>query len=236
MNRGFCFLALVACAAAGLAQTTPREGDREAPYRPAVPRAPAMVGYGGGGWPGYGTPTTAAGAAMSGMSQVISSAGQYNLSTSAAAVNMTEAIKNQLGNDMLATETYFGMRAANRAAREKERAPKLSAQQLAAIARDGAPKPLSASESNPVTGTLQWPGALQQPVFADQRSEVDQLFAKRARYGGLPYSDQMQVKKNVDSMFATLKSQIREIPPQDYVGCRDFLRTLTYTAAKSDLQ
>jgi hypothetical protein len=228
------FLGLVvACAAAGLAQTS-SSGGGSAPYQPAVPRGSTYMG--GGGWPGYGTPTTAAGAAMSGMSQVISSAGQYNLATSAAAVNMTQAIHNQLGNDMLATETYFGMRAANRAAREREAEPRLTMQQLVAIAHDGAPKPLNSRDEDPITGGLNWPSALQQTNFASGRKELDEIFAKRARYGGLTYADQMAAKRSVDGMFTSLKSQIRDIPPQDYVACRDFLRTLTYTASKSDLR
>ncbi len=233
--KQFVFLLLVvACAAAGLAQTG-SSGGGSAPYQPAVPRGNSSMG-GGGGWPGYGTPTTAAGAAMSGMSQVISSAGQYNLSTSAAAVNMTQAIHNQLGNDMLATETYFGMRAANRAARERESEPRLTMQQLVAIAHDGAPKPLNSHDEDPITGGLNWPSALQQSNFASSRKELDEIFAKRARYGGLTYADQTAAKQAVEGMFTGLKSQIRQIPPQDYVACRDFLRTLTYTASKSDLR
>ena len=196
----------------------------------------ALGQYAPGGYPGYVQPTTPAGAAMSGMSQVISSAGQYNLATSAAAVNMTQAIHNQLGNDMLATETYFGMRAANRAAREREAEPKLTMQQLVQIAHDGAPKPLNARDEDPITGGLNWPSALQQGTFAPQRKELDEIFAKRARYGGVTYADQMAAKQAVDSMFASLKSQIRQIPPQEYVSCRDFLRTLSFTASKSDLR
>lgn len=235
MNRLLLCLVVVACAAAGLAQPAPSGSSGSAPYEPAVPRAPAMVGY-GGGWPGYAPANTAAGAAMMGMSQVISSAGQYNLATSAAAVNMTQAYRNQLQNDMLATNTYFAMREANRAARERERGPRLTTEQLVKIAHDGAPRPLTSAQEDPITGSLRWPSALQESVFADQRAAVDQMFAKRAAYGGLPYSDQMLVKKNVDAMYAGLKSQIKQIPPQDYVACRDFLRTLNYTAAKSDLQ
>jgi hypothetical protein len=226
---------VVACAAAGLAQAGPSGGAE--PYRPAVPRGNTYVGGGGwGGYGGYGAGSTAAGSALSAMSQVISSEGQYNLATSAAAVNMTHAVHNQLGNDMLATETYFGMRAANRAAREQEREPRLTMEQLVSIAREGAPRPMNARDADPVTGGLNWPSALQQNSFSGGRKELDEIFAKRARYGGLTYSDQMVAKQTVDGMFTGLKSQIKQIPPQDYVACRDFLRTLIYSASKSDLR
>jgi hypothetical protein len=232
--KQLALLALFAASAAVALAQSGSSGGGSGQYQPSVARGSTYSG--GGGWPGYGTPTTAAGAAMSGMSQVISSAGQYNLNTSAAAVNMSQAIKTQLGNDMLATETYFGMRAANRAAREKEAEPRLTMEQLVAIAHDGAPKPLNARDEDPITGGLNWPSALTQNQFAGSRKELDEIFAKRARYGGLTYSDQMAAKHAVDSIFSGLKSQIRDIPPQDYVACRDFLRTLTYTASKSDLR
>lgn len=234
MNRSLFFLVVAAFAAAGLAQT-PSGGGSSDNYRPAVPSG-GSVGYGGGWGYGFAPANTAAGAAMMGMSQVISAEGQYNLATSAAAVNMAHATNLQLQNDMLATNTYFAMREANREARDRERGPRLTGEQLAKIARDGAPRPLTSYHADPITGTLQWPSALMQPSFTAHREVVDQEFSKRAQYGGLHYGDQMLVKNNIDAMYAALKSQIKQIPPQEYVACRDFLRTLNYTAAKSDLQ
>lgn len=195
----------------------------------------AFGAYGWGGMPGFGQPTTAAGAAMSGMSQVISAAGQYNEQSSVAAINMTVAQKQALENDMLATQTYFAMRTANRAAKQAESTPRLTMEQLVKIAREGAPKPLSSSQQDPVSGGLRWPSGLQQNSFNAGRDELDELFARRAKYGGLTFSDQMQAKQTVNSMFDELKSQIKQIPPQEYVACREFLRSLTFAAAKSDL-
>ena len=76
--------------------------------------AAAGAGYGGG---------TVAGNAMNGMASMISAAGDYNLATSAAAVNMTQAQKNEIENRAQWTQTYFDMRAVNRSARAAERAP-----------------------------------------------------------------------------------------------------------------
>ena len=45
----------------------------------------------------------------------------------------------------------------------------------------------------------------------------------------------MKVRKVTDSMFNELKAQIRQIPPPDYVACRDFLQSLTYAATKTEL-
>ena len=241
MSRKWILAVIVVCPVVALAQTGPSRTPRETPpsgnqqaYRPAVP-PPSTNVYAGGEW-GYGAPTTAAGSAMSGMSQVISAAGQYNLATSAAAVNMTQAQRNQIQNDMLATDTYFQMRATNKAARDAEAGPPPNMEQLVRIARDGVPQPLNTSQLDPVSGRLDWPGPLQVDSFAPQRGELDQMFATRASYGGLTYSDQALVRQNVDAIYDGLKSQIRDIPPQDYVACRGFLRGLLYAATKSDLQ
>jgi hypothetical protein len=201
-----------------------------------VPRSNYTT-YGGGGWGGgggYGA-STAAGSALQGMSQVISAAGQYNLSTSAAAVNWTQADRNQLENDQLATNTYFEMRATNRAARAAEAGPKPTTEQLMRIAHQGVPKPLNPGEEDPVSGNLRWPSALQEPLFSDDRGELNRLFSKRASFGGLPYADQARVREVVEGMYAGLKTQITMIPPQDYVACRTFLRSLVYSATKADL-
>ena len=93
-------------------------------------------------WCGYGYGSggqTAQGAALQGMSQVISAAGQYNLATSAAAINMTQAESNQLRNDVQGVQTFWQMRDIGRAERDKERGPRPTAEELARMARAAAP-------------------------------------------------------------------------------------------------
>jgi hypothetical protein len=205
------------------------------PYQPAVP-SPTSINA-SGGWPGYNTgASTAAGSALSGMASVISAKGDYNLSTSAAAVNMTQAQKQEIQNRQQWANTYFDMRATNRAARTAERSPRPTMEQLVRRAQEGAPKPLSPNQMDAVNGRLNWPSALQQASFDSQREQTDRLFATRAKYGGLSYADQLAVRQAVDAMFGELKTQIRDIPPQDYVACRNFLESLTYAASKSELE
>jgi len=150
-------------------------------------------------------------------------------------VNLTQAQRNEIQNRNMATNTYFQMRAANTAARDAERGPPPTMAQLARIAKAGVPKPLSPGEMDHVKGRLNWPSALQEPGFESQRSEIDQLFVKRARYGGLDYADQMKARQTVESMFGRLKDQVGEIPPQDYVACRTFLQSVMYAATKTEL-
>jgi hypothetical protein len=236
MNRLWIFMLVVVCPILVLAETappgTPATSSTSQPYQPAVP-APSINTY--GGWPGYGGGGTAAGSAMNGMASVISAKGDYNLSTSAAAINMTQAQKNEIENRQQATNAYFDMRATNRAARAAEAGPKPTMEQIARMAHDGVPKQISPSQLNPVTGKIEWPIALQADRYADQRTTLEQLVAKQATYGSLGLADHTKVRQTVDAMFAELKSQVKDVPPQDYVASRSFLRSLDYLTTKSDL-
>jgi hypothetical protein len=89
---------------------------------------------------------------------------------------------------------------------------------------------------DPITGRLNWPSALQQASFDSQREQLDQLFASRAKYGGLSYADQLAVRQTVEAMFDALKAQIQNIPPPDYMACRTFLASVTYAGSKSELE
>jgi hypothetical protein len=238
MNRVLISLAILMVPLIGLAQnespgTRSPSGD-SAPYQPAVP-APNTYNS-NGGWGGYSGGGTVAGSAMNGMANMMNAAGQRNLANSAAAVNMTQAQKNEIENRQQWTNTYFEMRRVNQQQAAAARGPAPTMEQLARYAKEGAPRPLQASQMDNVSGQLRWPSALQQPCFESERKEIDQLFATRANYGGLGYSDQMKVRKNVKTMVNELKSQIDQIPQQDYVACKSFLRSVDYAGSKADVQ
>lgn len=218
-------------------QTQQTQQPVQQPYQPAVP-APTFGGYGGGGW-GWGgaggVGSTAAGSSLTGMSNVISAKGDYNLSTSAAAVNMTQAERNEIENRQLYTDTYFNMRETNRQARAAERGPRPTAEQLARLARETAPKPLSPGEVNEVTGKLQWPSALTSPMFAAERKQLDSLYGSYTQLGTLDYARQTEARNIINSMNQKLKAQVRDLPTPDYVECKSFLKSLMYTTCKSRL-
>jgi hypothetical protein len=237
MNRFWVLMVVLLYAVMLLAQggsaSSPGANTSAPPYQPAVPPPSTVNAY--GGWPVHAGASTAAGSALNGMASAISAAGDYNLATSAAAVNMTQAQRNEIQNRQLATNTYFEMRATNRAAREAEQGPKPTMEQMARLAHEGVPKPLNPGQMDPVSGGLDWPTVLQTPGFDAQRREVDQLFVKRATYGGLAYSDQTKLRQTIDAMFGELKTQIREIPTPDYLASRKFLQSLAWTGCKSSL-
>ena len=220
------------CTALDLAGSAAYQGSVP-PYRPVVP-PPSLTTYGGYGYHGgYGT--TAAGSAMQGMASVISAQGNYNLATSAAAVNMTQAQRNHIQNRQLATNTYFEMRAANRAAVVAERGPPPTMEQLVRLASEGAPKPLPSSQLDPVTGKIAWPELLQDDRYAPQRSQLEELVGRHSQYGALGLSEQAQARKIVDGMFQDLRARIREVPPQTYTAARGFLQSLLFTLTGSTL-
>lgn len=238
MNRWHLFTCVTAFCAMMLAQIGAAQ-DRAAnsgsqPYQPAVPAATTVNAYGGYGGNGGGA-STAAGSAMNGMANAISAKGNYNLSTSAAAINMTQARKNSIQNQQLYEDTYFQMREANQAYQKAQIGPRPTQEQLARWARDAAPRPVSTSEVNPVSGKVNWPAVLQQDGFAAQRATLEKLSAAMTTQGSLGFSDQMTARKTIESMFVELKAQIKDIPPQAYVDSRNFLRSMIYALARTDL-
>ncbi len=209
----------------------------EAPYQPAV-APPSMGGYGGGGYGGYyggGVGSTAAGSASTGMANVISARGSANLNNSAAAVNYTQAQSNEIKNHEQYTNTYFDMRATNKAAREAEDGPPPTPEQMARIAHEGVPKQLSPSQFNHVTGQIDWPQALQMDMFAADRQQLESLIGAYSQIGTLNYADQLKARTLINGMAAKLKTQVRQMPATDYAACKSFLNSLIYATAKVQL-
>ena len=198
---------------------------------PIVPPPTTQV-YNGGGW-GDGGGQTPQGAALQGLSQVISASGQAHLANSAAAINMTQAQSNEMRNEVQGVNTFWTMRDMGRAERAKERGPTPTAEELARRARDGAPRPLNTNQIDPVTGQLHWPAFLAQDMYKDQRAPVDECAAKWVKYGTLDWNDQTTMRQNIDGLFDAVKEQISAMPPQDFVQCRTFLQSLLYATTRS---
>ena len=228
MSRIPIFMILIACPAMVF-------GQGSVSRLPVSPMHPA-AGYGGSGWDSdWCAAQTAPGAALQGTAQVIGAAGQYNQATSAAAVNMTQAESNALRNQVQGVQTFWEMRDLGSMERERQRGPRATPEELARRAHAAAPRPLSASQMDLVSGVLYWPAALQSASFADQRAALDEYAVRWAKYGALNYDDKTQVRENVKAMFGSLKSQIASIPPQDYVESRAFLESLLYATTRAIL-
>jgi hypothetical protein len=235
----FAMLSIVLCASNMLAQQ-PEQLPTQPPQIPTQPiqpvQPPPVVGAPVAAYPaGYSYIPTPAEGALNGIGNVISSRGNYNLSTSAAAINMTLAERNSLQNQLERVDTFFQKRQMNQAYQAQERGPRLTQEDLARIARAGVPAPLSPGDVNPVSGQINWPGPLTQDSFSADRTALEQLSANKATHGTLSSSDQMTARKTIESMFAELKSQIQDIPSQDYIASKNFLNSMIYELAHTDL-
>jgi hypothetical protein len=182
-------------------------------------------GYGGGGG-------TVAGNAMQGMASAVQAQGNYNLLTSQAAINMKEADRLQMENDLQWTDTYFEMRRLNKSYRDAERGPKGTEADWVRYAQQAAPKRLTYRDIDPVTGKINWPLALREDDYTTERESLEKLFYDRlAKSGGIGLAAYEQVQKLTAAMTAQLKTHIKEMDSNTYLNARNFLTSLGYEAS-----
>jgi hypothetical protein len=186
---------------------------------------PAYTGYYGGG-------ATAAGSAASGAANVIQAQGQRNLSNSQAAINAEQARSMNLDNQLKYTQTYYEKQAIYNQHKQAEYAKdRRSAEDYKRYAHELAPKRLTYSQLDPVTGQLAWPDALTTDDYADSRQALDKLFAERASSSGATgYKKVTEIRKTAQSMQAKLKESISDIPPGDYIAAKSFLESVANEA------
>ena len=204
----------------------------ETSYQTAVPVAPQVYGGGGGwGWGGGGGGTVA-GNAMQGMSSVINAAGNYNLSTSAAAINMTQAEKQSIQNWAQFTDTYFDLRARNRQEQAAARGKPVSEEYMHRWAQAGAPKPLSTQQLDPVSGEITWPDVLQDGKFSRQRDVLQTAMTERSKLGTLTTPDRQKAKAAAQAMLDQLGAMIQDLAPEDYMSAKKFIQSLVIEVGK----
>jgi hypothetical protein len=186
-------------------------------------------GWGYGGWGGVGS--TAAGSYLTGLGNAIRAQGQYNLDTSAAAINLEEAARRDIENRKLWTETFFEKRRINQAYRDAQRRPPPEPETWVRLAQQAAPSRLSPSELDPVTGRIHWPIGLTGPEFQADRDRLDQMFADRAlAHGAIGASGTAAIQSAVNQMMDNLRSRIREFDTSQYSAARNFLTSLSHEA------
>lgn len=144
-------------------------------------------------------------------------------------INAEEARKRYISNREYGIHTYFELRQYNRDARAKERLPVPSPQQIERLARMGVPDRATTREVQPTTGDIAWPAALQMRVFADEREQMEALFAARGDVDdGVATGTHALVKDCAEEMHAQLKVFVDDLDPTTYLDARKFLDTLVY--------
>lgn len=182
----------------------------------------------------YGHASTAAEGALDGMANVVSAQGSYNLQTSQAAINMTQAQSQEIANRQQYANTYYQMRAQHDAYEAKKH-PRPTEEQLVHLAQSEAPKGLPTGSVDKETGKLNWPTLLQYPDFAKQQEVVETLLKKKSANGMLGAQDAQQFTEAIEQMAVTLKRGITKVPPQQYMTAYDFLKQLLYSTCQTQL-
>lgn len=193
--------------------------------------SPTVTGFFPGHGYGYFSSTLEEGVAR-GIADVIRAQGDYNLNTSAAAVNLSLARQQEIENRKKNVQTYFEIRDINRQvfyADQKRR--RGGPEDWIRDAQAGKPKRLSPSELDAVTGGIHWPILLTAQAYGPLRIELERAFAQRAYHGAMGAEAFMRVVQLTGDLAMSLKSQIRILPPDQYLGAMRFLDSLAYEAS-----
>jgi hypothetical protein len=166
-----------------------------------------------------------------GLANLARGMGDYNYSTSLAAINREEARRRYIENRQKYQQTYFEMRRANREARAYEQGPRPTQEDLVRLAKSKAPPRLDSYQYEPALGKLFWPSLLEDPSFSDEREAINRLMAERTvPTGGRGSKNYVAVKQLTDLMKDRLKSQIHDHSPTQYMTAKNFLTSLEYEA------
>jgi hypothetical protein len=164
-----------------------------------------------------------------GMSDMVRSAGAANLMNSEAAGNYEAARSQYLDNRMQATDTYFQMRAKNKAYRAAEDGPRPTSEQLFRMAKAKAPSRLSPSELDPISGSVVWPTVLRDAKFSSTQEKLSAMLAYWAEHNHqLTLNQFEQLDSTIDQLTEELKKVVKDVPPNVYNAGRRFLSSLAY--------
>ena len=161
-----------------------------------------------------------------GHADVVRSYGMANLLNSQAANQIEQARRAYIENRLKATQTYFEMRRYNEEARRAMRSTPLSLEQYVRLAREQAPEPLTATQLDPLTGTISGPAPLRAPAYEAFRRRIERLFQDRAT-GYMVYGE---IHQAVLEFQDALKQAVDALPANDYVDAKKFLDSLAWAA------
>jgi cytochrome P450 len=182
------------------------------------------------GWDTAGS--TPPGSYLQGLAEVVRAQGDYNLSTSAAAVNLTTAARQAIQNNKDYVEAYFAIRAFNRQARDAENVrDRQITQEWLRFHPSVKPKRLTSSELDPVSGSINWPILLQSDELAKRRQAIQQAFTERHHFGVMDYNNYRMVQQITNDLIDELLNKIQEIAPSEYMQAKRFIEALIYEAS-----
>jgi hypothetical protein len=155
------------------------------------------------------------------------------LTSPQAALGYQQAYSAYRENRLKYEQTYFQMRRENASYREVMRQHSTTAEQIVEFNKARLPGRLSPTEWDSGRGTFVWPAVLGADEFANDRSEIDSLFAARdaePQLAGLGSDNFHQIKKSARKMSDHLFAEIKQISPDEYIAASKFLKRLEFEA------
>jgi hypothetical protein len=185
------------------------------------------IDFGSGNYYGGATPF---GAAAHGFGDLVRSAGMYNYLSSEGVKSLEQARRQYIENRVRWAEAWVDIRNTNREyhrARYLELNPPHTQEDFIRWAQADAPKRLSATRLDPITGYITWPRLLLLDAFADLRRDLEKLYAQRAAAQGAINNDvHYQTLGKIEEMTARLIKLVKTADPKDYTEARNFLQSL----------
>jgi len=179
-------------------------------------------------WGGYGGfATTPAESYARGMAAVIRAEGQAYANASQAAINFEQARSAYLKNELLWQKTAEERRRLGTQKREQADAAERAARERHQSMAEHAPQPakLSSTQFDRSTGLVTWPATLLTERFKKDREQLEELLVTRAHTGESTAMEN-KIYETARHMQSTLKDQIHELSPHDYIESRKFLDQL----------
>jgi hypothetical protein len=166
-----------------------------------------------------------------GMADLVRAAGDRNLNNSKASINYEQADSMDMDNQIKGEQTYFEMRKMNKSYRKGEESPGLTSEDSWRYAQMFAPKRLTSTQLDPVTGKIYWPMMFQDPKYTKYCDQLNNFFVQReTSHGGIGYDTYLQIQKTTDAMLAELQKNINMYQPADYISLKNFIQSLAYEA------
>lgn len=158
----------------------------------------------------YNSASTAAESYANGLSNVIQSRGQKNVSDSQARINNQDAYSQALDNSTKSVNTFWEQKDIYNQRQQAEFA-EIQRKRQAYLAKYGLPS-LTPEEFDRATGAVNWPKVLEQPQYNQYRLVLDNLLKQRAYVGCLTSSEYMQATSALKGWRETLAKQQNVYP------------------------
>lgn len=188
-------------------------------YALGVGTAAYLGGYGGYGYGGY-SPVEGY---QRGMADVIRAKGQAAQDYANARISYEDARSKYLDNKLKWTKIYWQRKnfaeAQLRDRYEKDQAARVK---WLASRRDKKPETLPPSQLDTQTGEVQWPDALQEPIYTEYRTKIEEALKAQAE----GENKESEIRTLARGMQGELKNHIKGMNANEYISSRKFLDRL----------